>query len=89
MSRHSDDISPKQEPEARGAISRRSLLAASAGLTLASLTLSKEALAQDHAMAGQPTGSARIYPINEFNGVSDIAHDPADIPPPTRFLRKV
>ena len=32
--------------------------------------------------AGEGTGSARIYPINVFDGIPDIAHDPTDIPPP-------
>lgn len=79
-----DNENPTPELDTR-AISRRSLLAGSAGLTLASLTLGGAAVAQDHVMAtaaGEGTGSARIYPINVFDGIPDIAHDPADIPPP-------
>jgi nitrite reductase (NO-forming) len=64
-------------------ISRRSLLAGSAGLTLASLTFGADAaLAQDHAGHEAAVGSGRIYPVNVVDGVPDIAHDPTNIPPP-------
>src|SRR5690606_18568901 len=68
-------------------ISRRSLLAGSAGLTLASLTFGADAaLAQAHVMTAEhgtaTVGSSRIYPVNVVDGVPDIAHDPTNIPPP-------
>ena len=81
------------EPQAGGGLSRRSLLAASAGLTFAG-AVGGRAMAQeaDHAAAHQHAAhgghgaqslSGRLYQINpgmpEHN---DIAHDPADIPPP-------
>lgn len=69
-------------------VSRRRLLMGSAGLTLgATLALSAApALAAETKMTGmggpEKTGSDRLYEINTFEGMSDIAHDPADIPPP-------
>jgi nitrite reductase (NO-forming) len=69
-------------------VSRRRLLVGSAGLTLgATLALAAApALAAETKMTGmggpEATGSDRLYEINTFEGMSDIAHDPADIPPP-------
>ena len=70
----------------RPSISRRALLAGTAGLTLASLALgTQSALAQQSmTMAATTTGDlgSRIYDVHVVDGVSDIAHDPTDIPPP-------
>ena len=71
-------------------LSRRSLLAGSAGLTLASIAAgTSQVLGQemDHSMMVSDATSARglgsrIYDINVFEGMSDIAHDPTNIPPP-------
>jgi nitrite reductase (NO-forming) len=71
-------------------LTRRSLLAGSAGLTLAG-AMGGQALAQDaaaiqhaaHTSHGGSSLSGRLYQVNpgmpEHN---DIAHDPANIPPP-------
>lgn len=68
-------------------LSRRHLLAASAGLTLGAVVAPAVASAQDH--QGMHMGTApgtslsdRLYNINIRDGFADIAHDPADIPPP-------
>ena len=34
--------------------------------------------------AAPPSGSSRLYDVNEFKGVTDIAHDPTDLPPPIK-----
>ena len=70
-------------------MSRRSLLAGSAGLAAAAIGMAAQpAAAQSHTMdmtaAAAPSGSRRLYDVNEFNGVTDIAHDPADLPPPIK-----
>ena len=69
-------------------LSRRQLLAGSAGLAATAAAIAAgPAVAQshmDHKMetgkAG--TGSSRLYDVNEFHGVVDIAHDPTDLPGP-------
>ena len=77
----------------RPLISRRQLLAATAGLTAASATVldSRSALAQhaghetmEMADNGSPSGSLsnRLYNVNTFKGVTDVARDPADLPGP-------
>jgi len=69
-------------------VSRRRMLLGSAGLTLGTV-----ALGATHALAAAPmamkmdipmaeTGSDRLYDINTFEGVTDIARDPTDLPPP-------
>ena len=70
-------------------MSRRSLLAGSAGLAAAAIGMAAQpAAAQSHTMdmtaAVAPSGSSRLYDVNEFNGVTDIAHDPSDLPPPIK-----
>jgi nitrite reductase (NO-forming) len=80
-----DKQPPMLHEEAR--VSRRGLLLGSAGLTLgaAAAIASTNALAQgmaDMHVAAAETGSSRLYNINTFEGMADIAHDPADIPPP-------
>lgn len=75
--------------EASGGLSRRSLLAGTAGLTLGAVTM-QAAQAQhttsahmSHSGAAAPTGSARLYQVNpQMPEHADIAHDPTDIPPP-------
>ncbi|MBD8067222.1 nitrite reductase, copper-containing [Devosia sp. PTR5] len=72
-------------------VSRRSLLTGSAGLALGAVTL-QAAQAQAQTMGGEhtmshsastPSGSARLYQINpQMPEHADIAHDPADLPPP-------
>jgi nitrite reductase (NO-forming) len=69
------------------AVSRRGLLAATAGLGAASLaSAARRAAAQEPhetTLAAHPaSGSSRIYDVNVYEGVTDIARDPADIPPP-------
>ncbi len=90
MTDKKDDPTPK--PEAGTSLSRRSLLAGSAGLTFVG-ALGGQALAQEgghaahqqatHMSHGTTSLSGRLYQVNpgmpEHN---DIAHDPADIPPP-------
>src|SRR5690242_9062622 len=69
-------------------VSRRSLLLGSAGLTVGAAALTATAaLGQQMVMAAHTdtasdNGSGRLYDINNFEGMTDIAHDPADIPPP-------
>lgn len=68
-------------------LSRRGMLAGSAGLAVSSLGLiagTKPAVAQHQTdvAANAGTGSSRIYDINVFEGITDIARDPADLPPP-------
>ena len=81
----------KIEPEAEHIdLSRRHLLAGSAGLTLGALAVPALAHAEEKMAAmnmpnsGAPTTSLgdRLYSINIHNGVADIARDPTDIPPP-------
>jgi nitrite reductase (NO-forming) len=72
------------------AISRRSLLAGSAGLTLGSVALAGGARGQEtrielaqHGPHGGGSLSQRAYPVDMgAAGVVDIAHDPTDLPPP-------
>jgi len=74
--------------EDRVDLSRRHLLAGTAGLTLGAMAAPTLVAAQDH--AAMPTAGAvptntlsgRLYDINVHNGVADIAHDPSNIPPP-------
>ena len=78
---------PEHDAPDHVALSRRKLLLGSAGLTLGTLALAAApALAAEMKMAAADmptkTGSDRLYDINTFNGMSDIAHDPTDIPPP-------
>jgi nitrite reductase (NO-forming) len=77
-------------------ISRRGLLAATAGFTAASAMEAKGAAAQQtpdatghmHGMQtaenNTPAGSLsnRLYNVNKYKGVVDIARDPADVPAP-------
>jgi nitrite reductase (NO-forming) len=67
-------------------LSRRTLLLGSAGLTLGTVAIgATQALGQQMTMkmdAPADTGSGRLYDINSFEGMADIAHDPTDIPPP-------
>jgi nitrite reductase (NO-forming) len=68
-------------------LSRRHLLVSSAGLTLGALAIPALASADDQMAAmtmPMPSNSLsdRLYSINTRNGMADIAHDPADIPPP-------
>lgn len=92
-----DDAAPQPHTD-RPLISRRSLLVATAGLSAASVTLAgaKEALAQETTntaahMHGMETATSdtsagslsnRLYNVNKFKGVVDIARDPTDIPAP-------
>ena len=71
-------------PEGQPTISRRSLLAGTVGLAATSAVLAPGAAEAQHAHTGSsaPTGSSRIYDVQSFEGVTDIAHDPADIPGP-------
>lgn len=85
---------PSAGADISGGLSRRSLLFGSAGLTLASAGLAaRPALAQHtgnhevNVAAVSPSSgplSNRLYNLNVVEGVTDIAHDPADIPPPLR-----
>lgn len=70
------------DKEAR--LSRRSLLLGSAGLTLGTVALgASQALGQQMTMdTPADSGSGRLYDINSFEGVTDIARDPTDLPPP-------
>lgn len=68
-------------------LSRRELLAGSAGLAAASVGLvaapgPAKAQHEVDVAANPGTGSGRLYDINTFEGMTDIAHDPADLPPP-------
>src|SRR5690606_22370072 len=88
------DMTDQKDAEApRGAhgtgISRRSLLAGTAGLTFAGALAGStvQAIADhDHAhqsAAGGTTGSGRLYQVNPgVTDRADIAHNPADIPGP-------
>jgi len=76
---HQDDVG----------LSRRKLLVGTAGLSLAALAVPAIARADDKmTMSGMGTDTRstslgdRLYSINIHNGLADIAHDPADIPPP-------
>ena len=88
-----DDIDARTSQGGAGSpITRRSLLAGSAGLTLVgavgSQTMAQEAgdAAAQHAAQmshGTTSLSGRLYQINPgMPDHNDIAHDPADIPPP-------
>jgi nitrite reductase (NO-forming) len=74
--------------EDRVDLSRRHLLAGTAGLTLGAMAAPALVAAEDHAAmpatGAVPTNtlSGRLYDINVHNGVADIAHDPTNIPPP-------
>jgi len=74
--------------EGEHGISRRSLLAGTAGLTfagaLAGSTVSATAQHAHHqSAAGGTTGSGRLYQVNPgMTEHADVAHDPADIPGP-------
>src|SRR5689334_23094565 len=67
-------------------MSRRSLLLGSAGLTLGAVAVGAagQAFAEEMQMnmGAAETGSDRLYDINTFKGVTDIASDPTDLPPP-------
>ncbi|MBE0693282.1 MAG: multicopper oxidase domain-containing protein, partial [Aquamicrobium sp.] len=72
-------------------ISRRSLLAGSAGLTLGSLALSGGAAAQDHGAMHVAGHASRSAPVGHLSQraysvptpvANDIAHDPSVVPPP-------
>lgn len=82
-------INSQIEPEEHVDLSRRHLLAGTAGLTLGVLAMPMLAGAEDQTPtmnmpAGVPADSLsnRLYSINVHNGTADIAHDPADISPP-------
>lgn len=84
-----DEISSGWSAQHPHSISRRGLLLGSAGLTVGSVVLAGPALAQQPkhemdmaAISPKQSGSNRLYSVNQFNGVVDIAHDPTDIPPP-------
>lgn len=89
----SDDTKPQApSTEAQDVVSRRSLLAGTAGLTLAG-ALTARAVGQDassaagqraaHMSHGTTSLSGRLYQINPgMTEHNDIAHDPADVPPP-------
>jgi nitrite reductase (NO-forming) len=81
----SDKISDSETAgEGLPVISRRSLLAGTAGLAATSIVLTPDAAQAQHQHAGgsAPRGSSRIYDVQTFDGVTDIAQDPAAIPPP-------
>ncbi len=65
-------------------VSRRSLLLGTAGLTLGTVAMSTAAALGQEMKMEMPakSGSDRLYDINSFEGMTDIAHDPTDIPPP-------
>jgi nitrite reductase (NO-forming) len=68
-------------------LSRRNLLLGSAGLTICTVAAlgAGKALAEEMQMdmaVPATTGSDRLYDINTFEGVNDIARDPTDLPPP-------
>ena len=71
-------------------ISRRGLLAGSAGLAAAAVGMAAQPVAaQSHDThmatgATPPSGSNRLYGVNEFKGVTDIAQDPTNLPPPIK-----
>ena len=78
--------------ENSGSISRRSLLAGSAGLTLGSLALAGEAAAQnDHVAMHEAGHTSRTMPAGHLSQraysvpspvANDIAHEPSVVPPP-------
>jgi nitrite reductase (NO-forming) len=77
--------------ESGGAISRRTLLAGSAGLTLGSLAAGGEAGAQDHVAMHAAGHTPRSAPAGHLSQraysvptpvANDIAHDPSVVPPP-------
>jgi len=83
------------EAEGASPMSRRSLLAASVGLTVgAALMAGKTAAQEGHAMAGEAEGqvaqsrvplntlSNRIYDVDTGEIIVDISKNPTDIPPP-------
>ncbi|HTN61954.1 MAG TPA: copper-containing nitrite reductase [Devosia sp.] len=89
--KHDDDLADAQRPTS---LSRRSLLAGSAGLTFAG-ALGGQALAQEvsgnaaqvqqatHMSHAGNSLSSRLYQVNPgMPEHADIAHDPTDIPPP-------
>ncbi|MGN6682826.1 MAG: multicopper oxidase domain-containing protein, partial [Devosia sp.] len=89
-----DSKSPTKPDHQAHGLSRRDLLVGSAGLTIGALAAPAAAIAEDqmamagghvmpaaHSMTATSLGD-RLYAINVRNGVADIAHDPADIPPP-------
>jgi nitrite reductase (NO-forming) len=70
-------------------LSRRNLLVGSAGLTLGALAVPALAHAEDKMAAMNMASSTpstsfgdRLYSINVYNGIADIARDPTDLPPP-------
>lgn len=84
---------PAPTPPAQkdGSISRRSLLAGSAGLTLGSLALADGAAAQDHMAMHAAGHTSRSTPAGHLSQraysvptpvANDIAHDPSVVPPP-------
>jgi len=81
-----NDTAPLNED--RIDLSRRHLLAASAGLTLGAVVAPAIAAAEDQMTMQMGTEtpanslSDRLYNINVNQGLADIAHDPTDIPPP-------
>ncbi len=90
------DIKDKiEDPAEHVDLSRRHLLVGSAGFTLGAIAAPAMAQAQEQT-AGNMSGmnmvmnsgvpsntlSDRLYNINTFKGIADIAHDPSDIPPP-------
>ncbi len=91
-----DNVRPAGEPEealGKGALSRRALIVGSAGVTLGALAAGAAnaqtvAAASSHAhghmsTAGGTSYSGRLYQVNPgMPQHADIAHDPADIPPP-------
>jgi nitrite reductase (NO-forming) len=85
---NTDIVTDPVDHEEAKRVSRRSLLLGSAGLTLGTVALAAtDALGQQmtmamHADTAADTGSGRLYDINSFEGMTDIAHDPTDIPPP-------
>ena len=81
---HPADDKPEDHPHV---LSRRRLLVGSAGLTLGGVALGATQAFGAAQMAmpmdmGAETGSDRLYDINSFEGVTDIARDPTDLPPP-------
>lgn len=92
--RRAEVSSDGMEPTGRSrGISRRSLLAASAGLTVGAALTTGKVLAQEHkttpetvelAQSRVPhdTLSNRIYEVKTREGLADIGKNPEDIPPP-------
>jgi nitrite reductase (NO-forming) len=86
------EVTTKDTETEKVDLARRHLLVGSAGLTLGVIAAPGLASAEDQTMAANMAGmnmgvpsntlSDRLYNINVRNGVADIAHDPADIPPP-------